>query len=99
MPEIAGLHAVLPRLLALDLRNTSNTSLPEGTVAEWKGLLARLPALPTKSESRRNETAGTPTVLMPGALLPSKSSNSENAELYVIDPTLTAPITLNPRSH
>ncbi len=69
--DIAGLMAVLPRLLALPdaLANASQR-------AAWTALAARLPPLPLVNGS----------ALAPGAQLPAGMSNSENTELYALHP-------------
>ena len=117
MPQVAGLHALLPRLLAL-----SNTVVPAAaTRAKWEALAKRVPALPVGpcmqggsfsplavlghlcsigaavlSSTLRYHLPfvsdftlrylsgpgkGRATCLLPGAQLPAKPSNAENADL------------------
>lgn len=74
-PDIAGLHAILPRLLALP-----NGMVNETTRDDWKKLLSELPELPQGA-------VGGAKVLLPyegGQTM--KVSNSENPELYAIYP-------------
>ena len=73
MPEIAGLRAVMQRLLAL----------PEGVTsaaqrAAWQSLLRKTPALPTRTENGRR-------MLAPAASYALRR-NVENAELYAVFP-------------
>ena len=77
LPEVAGLHAVLPRLLALPHSVTTTDQR-----RRWVALRDILPDVPmgpclTKTES---------TCLLAGAVLPKIPSNSENAELYAAHP-------------
>ena len=72
-PTIAGLNAVLPRLLALPAGFTT-----EARRAAWKKTLADLPALPTA-------TAKDKTVLKPADKYWG-TRNMENPELYAIFP-------------
>ena len=74
LPEIAGLHYLLPRLLALPVAVTG-----EATRAEWLSLQARLPELP------RREVDGE-AVLAPAAVHEGVPKNSENPELYSVFP-------------
>jgi len=75
LPEIAGLRAVLPRLLALPEDLT--TAAQRG---RWRRLLAQVPPVPT----RRFETDGK-KVLAPAQTFSSRN-NCENPELYAIFP-------------
>jgi len=74
-PDIAGLHAVLSRLI----------NLPAGLVdaktrSEWKRLYSELPPLPTADENGK-------TLLLPyTGPQTAKSFNGENPELYAIYP-------------
>ena len=76
-PDIAGLHYVLSRLLAMppDLTTTQER-------AEWSRVLAETPELPMGTS-----TTGA-KVLLPfkGATLASHRSNGENPELYAVYP-------------
>ena len=73
MPEVAGLHHVLPRLLALPDDLTT-----EAQRARWTRLLKELPPVPVA------DVAGV-KLLRPAATV-SGSSNSENPELYAVFP-------------
>eukprot|EP00035_Acanthoeca_spectabilis_P030105 m.476095 g.476095 ORF g.476095 m.476095 type:complete len:679 (+) comp40063_c0_seq1:968-3004(+) len=80
MPEVAGLSALLPRLLALNSTVVS-ASLKE----KWAALLTRVPPIPVSDCV--GAFAGTRTTcLRPGKLIPPSTSNSENAELYAVHP-------------
>ena len=72
MPEIAGLHSVLPRLLALD-------SISSADAEAWRALASRLPPLPTGPRDGRK-------ILLPAAKHEAVPSNSENPELYAVFP-------------
>ncbi|KAH3765813.1 SGNH/GDSL hydrolase family protein [Pelomyxa schiedti] len=73
-PDIGGLKAVLAALLALPSSLTT-----EAQRARWEAILDRVPDIPTGTRSLR-------TVIMPGAVIPRSSSNSENTELYTVYP-------------
>ncbi|MEI6673829.1 MAG: DUF5703 domain-containing protein [Verrucomicrobiota bacterium] len=73
LPEVAGLHHVLPRLLAL-----SNDLTTEAQRARWTRLLKELPPVPVA------EVAGV-KLLRPAATF-AASANSENPELYAVFP-------------
>ena len=73
MPELAGLHAVTERLLALP---ESLTSAEQRTF--WTKLRKKLPALPTRQEDGK-------TLLAPAAKYADKK-NIENPELYAVFP-------------
>lgn len=80
MPEVAGLSALLPRLLELN-----ESVVPLSTHAKWMTLLTRVPPLPV------GKCVGVfadkdVQCLRPGQALPPSTSNSENAELYAIHP-------------
>jgi hypothetical protein len=83
MPEIAGLRAVLPRLLAYD-----NTVVTAAMQTKWRALMKRVPALPVGpcSEGHGKPPSTPGQCLQPGARLPSKPSNAENADLYAVHP-------------
>ena len=72
MPEVAGLHSVLPRLLALD-------SIRPADAEAWHALAARLPPLPTGARAGRK-------ILLAAAKHEAVPSNSENPELYAVFP-------------
>lgn len=72
-PEIAGLRAVLPRLL-----NLPTNAVDEAQRARWRRTLADLPELPTGERQGQK-------VLTPAAEF-SQKANSENPELYAIFP-------------
>jgi hypothetical protein len=73
MPELAGLHAVTARLLALPDRLTDSEDLEC-----WRSLLAKLPELPTR------EVDGV-RMLAPAERFEMKR-NIENPELYAVFP-------------
>jgi hypothetical protein len=83
MPQVAGLHALLPRLIALN-----SSFVPDATMtAKWQALLKRAPELPVgpcMQGPGKNYT--TSTCLLPGASLPPNISNAENADLYAVHP-------------
>jgi len=80
MPQVAGLTAVLPRLLALG----ASVGVTAEMKTKWRALTQRIPALPTGDlhKSGYSITDG----LLPGASLPDRVSNSENAGLYAVHP-------------
>jgi len=74
-PDIAGLHAILPRLLTLP-----DAIVDEGTRGEWKRISGELPDLPQGTVNGMN-------VLLPyEGEQTLKSENGENPELYAIYP-------------
>jgi hypothetical protein len=73
MPEIAGLYAVIGRLLALPLDRTS-----EEDRTYWSALLEKLPPVPTRSVDGV-------TMLAPAARFENKM-NEEHPELYGVFP-------------
>jgi len=73
MPEVAGLRAVLPRLLALPAHLT--TAEQRG---RWRRLLESLPPVPTRQVDGRR--------ILAAAERFSSRHNSENPELYAIWP-------------
>lgn len=73
MPELAGLHAITARLLALRENVT-----PPSSRAYWKTFLAKLPPLPT-----RDTPSG--RALAPAEKFTAKR-NIENPELYAVFP-------------
>ena len=74
-PDIAGLRAVLSRMVTLPAG-----LIDEDTRRQWQKLYSELPLLPTADQDGK-------TVLLPYAGLQSaKSFNSENPELYAIYP-------------
>ena len=74
MPEIAALHYLLPRLLALPA-----SSLLPADVEAWCGLAARLPALPAGTVDGRK-------LLLAAETHEAVPSNTENPELYAVFP-------------
>ena len=82
--DIAGLMAVLPRLIAV----APAMSTPAATVAVWKQLLADLPPMPTDPAGKSPQYSSTKVAAM--ARQPSSRSNSENTELYVAHPFRTS---------
>lgn len=82
MPEIAGLHALLPRLIAYPTTVVTTTML-----AKWKALLNRVPEMPVGAcVGTGGGVTNTTVCLRPGRLLPGKTMNSENPELYAVHP-------------
>jgi len=74
-PDIAGLHAVLSRMIALP-----STIADEQTKQHWRKFYDELPPLPTANHDGK-------TVLLPyTGPQTAKSFNSENPELYAIYP-------------
>jgi alpha-L-fucosidase 2 len=85
-PDIAGLRAVIPRLLALPTRLTLQSQR-----TAWARTLQDLPPIPTGQTARgklppfgNGDTNGTPTILP--AEKYGKTRNTENPELYVAFP-------------
>jgi beta-glucosidase-like glycosyl hydrolase len=74
-PDIAGLHAVLPRMLALPVSLTTDSLR-----RSWRSLLSILPPLPIDS------TEGAPRLLPYTGPQTAQSHNFENPELYAIYP-------------
>jgi len=74
MPCVAGLHSVLPRLLALPESWTSAEDR-----AQWQGLLAALPPLPVREEEGVR-------LLAPAEEYDPSRSNVETPELYALFP-------------
>ena len=73
LPDIAGLHYVLPRLLALPERITTNDQR-----ARWQGMLKLLPPIPTAEADGKK-------VMLPAAVH-CGAANVENPELYAVFP-------------
>jgi hypothetical protein len=73
MPEVAGLHAVLPRMLALPDRLTNSARR-----AAWRNLMKRLPPVPTREVDGKKALAA--------AAKFSSQHNCENPELYAVFP-------------
>ncbi len=73
LPEIAGLHFVLAKLLSLPARDVGAVRM-----AAWKRLQGALPAVPTKSVNGHR-------VLSPAEKV-GRKSNMENPELYAVFP-------------
>jgi len=74
MPLVAGMHAVVKRLLALPERLTS-----AGDRAYWRELQKRLPEIPTRKYQGK-------TILANAALVRGSKVNVEVAELYAVFP-------------
>ena len=74
-PDIAGLHAILPRLLALP-----DGIVDEATRSEWKKLSGELPELP------QGTVKGAKVLLPYEGEQTMKNGNSENPELYAVYP-------------
>lgn len=74
MPEIAALHFMLPRLLALPAGHVTPADLEA-----WRALAARLPALPTGTVDGRK-------LLLAAETHEAVPNNTENPELYAVFP-------------
>jgi len=74
LPDIAGLYGVISRLLDLP-----SGLLPTDFINLCKSLNSRLPPIPTGTKNNQ-------PVFLAGEKLPAGTSNSENAELYVLHP-------------
>jgi Domain of unknown function (DUF5703) len=74
-PDIAGLHAILSRLVTLpsDLISSVQRRM-------WQQQLNQLPSVTIRQEPNK------PSVIWPGEKLPPYSSNTENTELYTVHP-------------
>ena len=83
MPEIAGLHAVLPRLLA-----HNSTVVTAAMKVKWGDLMERVPELPVGPcagpAHNPHNTQG--ECLQPAEILPAHASNGENPDLYAVHP-------------
>ena len=75
MPEIAGLHFILPRLLALPKNLTT-----EAQRVRWTRILHELPPLPVA------EVDGVNLLRPSGTYRPGSGTFSENPELYAVFP-------------
>ena len=73
LPDIAGLHYVLPRLLALPQKTTTNDQR-----ARWQSLLKLLPPIPIAGANGKK-------VMLPAAVH-GGDANFENPELYAVFP-------------
>ncbi|WP_135554362.1 DUF5703 domain-containing protein [Paenibacillus cymbidii] len=73
LPEIAGLHFVLDRLLV------DGPIRDRRLLARWRRLLAKLPHIPQRGD-------GDETVLLPAEQVMGPIMNSENPELYAVFP-------------
>lgn len=74
MPSVAGLHAVLPRLLALPA-----TLVPGELRERWQTLFSILPPLPTLEHEGRQ-------LLAAAEVFPKTRGNQENPALYAVFP-------------
>ncbi|MDX6766574.1 MAG: DUF5703 domain-containing protein [Candidatus Methylacidiphilales bacterium] len=73
--DVAGLHYLLPRLIALP-----TTCLPEKTRSQWRSMRDALPPIPMRKE-------GANTRILPyESAIDPKEHNQENPELYAIYP-------------
>ena len=81
MPKVAGLHALMPRLLALNASVVPDAA----TRTKWQALAKRVPELPV-GPCMQGPGKGNATCLLPGAQLPQTASNAENADLYAVHP-------------
>ena len=85
MPQVAGLHALLPRLLKLNETVVPNSGATANLKAKWQTLAQRVPELPV-GPCMQGAGKGISTCLLPGAQLPPSTSNAENADLYAVHP-------------
>ena len=76
MPTVAGLRAVLPRLLALPAALLAQLGADGAMVAAWRTFAAQLPPLPTAADG----------TLLSCAAAPNHTANVENPELYAVHP-------------
>ncbi|MBU4461006.1 MAG: hypothetical protein KJ579_10590 [Verrucomicrobia bacterium] len=74
LPALAGLHAVLPKLIALP-----DGLAPAADRERWRALLASLAPVPLREEGGRR-------FILPAESFDPKRSNCENPELYAIYP-------------
>ena len=74
LPDVAGLHAILPRLLAL-----KSESISSDDTDKWRALLGKLPPLPTALTDGKRR-------FVPAEKHEAVSNNTENAELYGVFP-------------
>ena len=73
--QIAGLNTILNRLLKLPSNLITNDD-----ITLWQGLLNKLPQISLIKDSKNKDNL----IIAPGEVLPSKTSNSENTELYTV---------------
>jgi alpha-L-fucosidase 2 len=85
MPQVAGLHALLPRLLKLNSTVVPDSGATAGLKGRWEALQQRVPDLPI-GPCMQGAGKNTSTCLLPGAQLPPSTSNAENADLYAVHP-------------
>ncbi len=76
LPEVAGLHYVLDKLLRLPEAETTAQQRDQ-----WARMKSELPAIPTR-------TAGGKTIYSPAQTYSPQKSNKENPELYGVFPYL-----------
>lgn len=74
MPAVAGLHALLPKLLGLPFNVTTTDQRHQ-----WTAMMALLPPIPM------NDT-GNGTLLAPAMVTSPKLTNDETPELYAVHP-------------
>jgi hypothetical protein len=74
MPSLAGLHAVLPRLLALP-----DVAVPADLRTRWKTLYGILPPIPVREVDGQR-------VLDVAEVYPARRGNAENPGLYAVFP-------------
>lgn len=79
--DIAGLMAVLPRLIALP----ASSGVTAAQRASWTAQLAKLPALPLEPASKKPPQYNAQKVAAASAGKPSRH-NSENTQLYMAHP-------------
>lgn len=73
-PEVAGLHFVLPQLLAMPA-----ATIGESRLAAWRKLLSELPPVPRRTEQNK-------TFVLPAEAFPHQTEHGE-PELYAVFPS------------
>lgn len=70
LPDVAGLHVIISRLLGLD-----SDLITPAKKSEYQNYQSKLPGVPVKGG-----------IIMPGEKLPASTTNVENTELYSVHP-------------
>lgn len=93
MPWVAGLHAVVPRLIRLANATPALQNIVNSTqVEKWSKLQASLPPLPTTTESGADIFAAAHVPYAPGAVL----GGSEQPYMYPVHPYRLATVIGDP---
>ena len=83
MPIVAGLHAVLPRLLLAGAEN----GVPDTCLAQWRKILAALPPLPMKAlKNGTKSIEGFAAAQLPWAKNVHDVPGSETPQMYAVHP-------------